>query len=309
MKYHERIPLIPEPLDQLARQQFSLVTRAQVLAVMSRSQLQRRLDRGILVRVYPGVYRFPGSAPSFRQRALAVCLAVGPTCAVSHLAAARLMQVTGAQASQVEITVPRARTAGAALVLTHRRPLPQCDLTQRWSIPVTAPARTVIDLSRMIDPGLLRRIFDELLRTRQLTEEQLLRRLSSEEPLPRYSSATLNSLLLGHTPVAGRGHGDSPPEDWVFDTIVAAGLPVPVRHYIVVVDGEIRELDMAYPEMLIAIEYDGWTIHADRSHFHKDREKVSALQLLGWIVLQVTSGWTAELLVERVRRAIAVRCA
>lgn len=97
------------------------------------------------------------------------------------------------------------------------------------------------------------------------------------------------------------------PEDWVFDTLVAAGLPVPQRHHRVILDGEVRELDLAYPEWKIGIEYDGWSVHGDASHFHRDRDRSARLQLEGWIILQVTSAWTAEILIGRIAKAIEVR--
>ncbi|MGI8751754.1 MAG: hypothetical protein ACR2MN_05495 [Acidimicrobiales bacterium] len=98
-----------------------------------------------------------------------------------------------------------------------------------------------------------------------------------------------------------------PVEDWVVDALLAGGLPLPARNLIVEVDGEVRELDCAYPDELIAIEYDGLAIHGDDRHFHSDRHKATVLALQGWIVLQVTSDWTAEMLVQRVRAAFARR--
>ena len=57
----------------------------------------------------------------------------------------------------------------------------------------------------------------------------------------------------------------------------------------------------------MGIEYDGWRVHGDATHFHDDREKAAVLQLEGWIMLQVTSAWTDDLLVGRVRTALAQR--
>lgn len=91
------------------------------------------------------------------------------------------------------------------------------------------------------------------------------------------------------------------------DAILRAGLPAPVRNLIVEIAGGLRELDLAYPDQRIAIEYDGWQVHADATHFHRDREKASILALDGWITLQVTSAWTETVLVQRVRSALTRR--
>lgn len=93
------------------------------------------------------------------------------------------------------------------------------------------------------------------------------------------------------------------------DTLVAAGLPEPRRNIRMEIGGRLREIDLAYPEWRVAIEYDGWHVHRDRTHFDDDRDKVVLLELMGWIVLPVTAAWTAERLVERTRSAIALQAA
>lgn len=184
-------------LDDLGRHQFGLITRAQVLAVMSRSQCHRLLEAGVLVRVERGVYRFSGTPPSYRQRAMAVCLAVGAEVAISHLPAAYLWQVPGVAAPPVEITVPASRRAGVATVRIHRVPLPAVDVAHRWGIPVTTPARTLIDLSATLPPVLLGRVADELLRRRHLAVGDIERRMAGDDALPRHRRELLGATIRG----------------------------------------------------------------------------------------------------------------
>lgn len=302
---------LPQPLDEIARQQFSLVTRSQVLAVMSRGQLAQRLASGMLVRVHRGVYRFAGAPPSYRQRAMAACLAAGTGAglvagpgadvAISHLAAAYLWGSASVAKPRLELTVPPSRRPSVPGVRTHRRPLAGADVGERWGIPVTSPARTLIDLAGKLDEPLLGLIVDDFLRSPHMTITDLRDRMEAPDLTPQCRSVQLRQLVLWR----GDGHrGASVPEDWLFDTIVAAGLPVPVRHHRVTVDGRIREIDCAYPDLRVGIEYDGWRVHRDVRHFHRDRDKLALLQLAGWIILQVTSEWSAELLVSRVRQAL-----
>ena len=300
--------LLPAPLQAHAHRQFGLVTRAQALETLSAQALQRRLASGLLVPVGRGVYRFAGVAPSWRQRALASCLVVGGEVAVSHLAAAYLWRAESVATPPIQLTVPEGRRARGVRPAPHRAVLPAGDVTARWGIPTTTPARTVIDLSTVVVQPLLERIVDDLCRARLLRVEELDQRVAVGRGRsgPRHRADVLSEILTVRRR-RGPGAGASPREDWVVDTLVGAGLPPPARNLVVEVGGRLRELDCAYPDRRISIEYDGWQVHNDAAHFHTDRDKAAMLQLEGWITLQVTSLWSAELLVERVRMALAQR--
>jgi hypothetical protein len=65
--------------------------------------------------------------------------------------------------------------------------------------------------------------------------------------------------------------GESEPVLRIATLLVGAGLPPPVHQHRVRVEGRTRRLDLAYPELMIAIEYDGWAYHSQRSAFDADR--------------------------------------
>lgn len=294
-------------LGQLASTQFGVVTRAQALAVMSSATLSRLVTRGVLVRSGRGVYRFAGVEVSWRQRALAACLAAGERAVLSHLAAGYLWQLPSIAPPQVHLIVPadcHYRPGGEPLL--HRIVLRDDDVTRRWRIPVTTPPRTMVDLVPMVKRPLLERVFDDFVRGHHFTVAEFEAFVKHSGRLRGSTRQVLTEMVAART---GRGEGASPREDWAYDAIVMAGLAPPVRRYLLELNGEIREIDLAYPEEKIAIEYDGFDVHHDATHFHRDREKAALLQLDGWIVLQVTKRWTAEVLVARVRRALALRAA
>ena len=106
---------------------------------------------------------------------------------------------------------------------------------------------------------------------------------------------------------AGYRPGDTYWEDRLYRWIVAAGLPPPQRQCWVVVGGDRRRLDLAYPGQKIAIEFDGWDTHRLRRHFDEDRARTIELQLAGWFVLAFTSRSTPAEVADKVRRALAQR--
>jgi hypothetical protein len=84
------------------------------------------------------------------------------------------------------------------------------------------------------------------------------------------------------------GHAESPQETRLRLLLIRSGLPVPVTQFRVF-DGEglVARVDLAYPDLRIAIEYDGlW--HAGRRAFLDDRRRLNRLTAAGWVVVHVT---------------------
>jgi hypothetical protein len=100
---------------------------------------------------------------------------------------------------------------------------------------------------------------------------------------------------------------ESPPESRVRLALVLAGLaPVPqydVRHH----GRWIARVDLAFPELKIAIEYDGRAVHEREDVFARDRQRQNELVRAGWIVLRFTAAdlrWGAAPVVQQVQAAL-----
>ena len=101
----------------------------------------------------------------------------------------------------------------------------------------------------------------------------------------------------------------SRPETWLRLVLIDAGLPVPSANFDVFADGTwIARVDLAYPELRIALEYEGDHHLTDSQQWHRDIARVERLVEAGWRVIRVTKAdvfGNPEPLVARVRRAIA----
>ncbi|MFT4213897.1 MAG: hypothetical protein QM622_03875 [Microbacterium sp.] len=101
----------------------------------------------------------------------------------------------------------------------------------------------------------------------------------------------------------------SRPESWLRLILQDAGLPVPEANFDVVERGVwLGQVDLAYPELRIAIEYEGEHHLTDPVQWAADIARMDRLVEAGWRVLRVTKeGVFAHRgrTVERVRRAIA----
>jgi very-short-patch-repair endonuclease len=93
---------------------------------------------------------------------------------------------------------------------------------------------------------------------------------------------------------------------------VDAGLPEPVLDHDVY-DGAgvfVGCVDLAYPELRIAIEHEGDHHRLDTRQWNRDIAKHDRLAELGWRVIRVTKSMLFEdpgLLVSRVRSALRAR--
>ncbi|WP_405217145.1 hypothetical protein [Agrococcus sp. Ld7] len=91
--------------------------------------------------------------------------------------------------------------------------------------------------------------------------------------------------------------------------IVEAGLPEPEVHPLIVVDGIDLHPDLGYPDLKIAIEYEG-DGHREQSTWIRDIDRYARLEAAGWIIVRITRGDLGRrgaALVQRVASARARR--
>lgn len=95
--------------------------------------------------------------------------------------------------------------------------------------------------------------------------------------------------------------------------VVRSGLPRPVAGRDVVVDGDwLARPDLSYPQLRIAIEYDGDHHRVDRRQWQRDIARRRLLEDAGWLLIVVTADDVLrhpQALVERIRRALDDRAA
>jgi very-short-patch-repair endonuclease len=95
----------------------------------------------------------------------------------------------------------------------------------------------------------------------------------------------------------------------MLEWISRAGLPRPVCDHPVEAAGRRRFIDAAYPELQVAMEFNGWDFHKMRSRVDDDHARTNELELLGWVVLVVTAAHGEAETIDRIRRALALQSA
>ena len=286
-----------------ARRQHGLVTRAQLLTTMSVRQVDRLVASGALESLHRGVYRIAGVPDSWLQRVHAAQLMAGPDSFASFGCAGACWGFDGFSRGQVEITVPSRRRARIPGVVVHdTSTLGPIHVGVVDRIRVSSAARTICDLSWHLPVDRIGRLLDDALRRRLTTMRSFVSVADALDGQGRRRCTVTRLVLERRLP--GYEPGDSEPEAALARALVAAGLPEPVRQHRIVTPSGTFRVDLAYPDLMIAIEYDGWRFHSSRSSFDRDRSRGNELELLGWTLLRFTSASSLARCVEIVCRAI-----
>ncbi len=288
----------------LAAEQLGLVTHEQALAAgLSSSGIHRRVTSGQWERVQPGVYGIAGTPPSSNRSLLAACLSAGGLATISHRSAAAHWGLRLPDPSPLEISLDRERATAITGVEVHRsRDLSADHIVADGPLPVTTPARTLVDLGQVVPWYLVRSLLEHLLTSRLVTVDQARAALLLHSRRGRRGCGALRHVL-DQRALLDRP-ADSVLEAAFADLCVAQDLPRPHYQFVIFTLGVARRIDFAYPELRLGIEVDGFETHATAVGFVSDRIRANELTLLGWTVLHFT--W-AQVIHQPARVAAIIR--
>lgn len=297
-------------IAELAARQHAVFTGAQAVELgVPRSALDHRVAIGRLTRVGPDLLHIAGAPIRWEARVLGLTLSAGPDALASHRCAAALWGLEGFGRGTPELTVPRGTRFRRDAARVHESTdLERCTRRMREGIPVTDPARTLLDLARRLGDERLLRAIESARRLGLTTWPDLIATLTAHARRGRPGIQRLRRVLAANL------HRDEV-TDSDFELLVLAlllehGLPEPVVHHVLrSSDGRhLAEVDLAYPRLRIAIELDGG-VHRQREVFERDRPRQNAIVLQGWVVLRFTWDTFANRpleIVQAVRSAISM---
>ena len=147
-------------LAGVAAGQWGLFTATQAQQEgVTRVQLTRLVQAGVVERRSHGVYLMRGAGDDYLTELRVAWLSLHPARSafsrlsdaltgpvVSHASAANLYRFGDVDADRHEFTLPARKQTRRTDVVLHRRSLSQADVTIHDGLPVTRPARTVMDL-------------------------------------------------------------------------------------------------------------------------------------------------------------------
>ena len=267
---------------RLARRQHGVLTRRDLVALgFSGSAIRHRLATGRLHRVRAGVYAVGRPHLTREGKWMAAVFASGADAVLSHGSAAALWGI-GSEWRMIEISVRRHSRPRLRGIKARSRPaLPVGDITVHRGIPVTTPARTILDRAATpISDASLERLVNEADAARAIDlDVPALRRYCDVRP-GEPGIKRLRKLL---DPEAFR-LSDSELERIFRPLALAAGLAQPLTK--VVVSG--YEVDFYWPDLGLVVEADSLRYHRNAIKQARDLRRDQVHTAAGLTTLRFT---------------------
>ena len=265
----------------VADRQLALISTAQLeLALVGRSGTRVRVKRGVLHRVFRGVYVVGHSVLLPGALELAAVLASGPGSLISHRSAAALWGLASPPSDDVQLTVVGRNCRSRPGLSVHRvKQLDPRDRGRRSGIPVTSPARALVDFAAEAGADELEQAIAEARARKLVTDREV--RAAIRRARRRPGAARLRAELDRE---GGPQWTQSEAERRMLRLIRAANLPPPQAQ--VWLSG--WPADFLWPEHKLIVEVDGYAFHSHRRAFERDRRRDAAHVAAGFVVIRFT---------------------
>ena len=270
-----------DTIFELAARQHGVVSRRQLVrAGVSPDKIDGRVRAKRLHPLYRGVYRVGPVVAQYAQEMAAV-LACDGLAVVSHRSAAALWQLMPHRRGTGPVAVILARSDHGRRpnIEPHRtRTLSADEVTKLDRIPVTTPARTLLDVAGAVSCRELERAVAEAFARRLVSRSDIQTLLSRHRRRP--GAGVLRALLGPEQPALTRSEA----EECFLALIRKARLPppevnVPIGDY---------EVDFFWRAERFVVEVDGLAFHSSTRRFESDRRRDAVLAATGLRVIRVT---------------------
>jgi len=302
---------INRAIADVARRHHALVCLALTEPLgIGRDVLHTRVQSGLLEPVDQGIYRISGAPATWHERVLAGCWCHGAEALVSHRNAAQLWRLDGIEHAPREVLVPRwfRHTKRPGIRVHETITLRVHDRTTVDAIPCTSIVRTLLDLTGVVAERRADQAFEDALRRRLCTVEQLADRFGQLARRGRPGVVVARRLIekrgVGYVPTMSEF------ERLVSELSDRAGLVRLERQTPVAIAGTTVWIDLGWSDLRLGIECDGLFDHANSVSLPWDDDRQNELQLQGWFILRFT--WQAltkrpEEVVSQIRDAAALQ--
>ena len=267
--------------------QAGVIAREQLIDLgLTDQQIQRRVAKGVLVRILPRLFRHASAPETWMQQLWAAVLWAKGRAVVSHEAAGALWNLDGCPAGRVALLTTEALESPRRDIRIHRASLVSPHhVTKRGGLALTTPTRTVLDLAGVLEEEDLEAVLDCALRRGSTSLLRLDSELARSPGRGQRGRKALVRLLKERSP------GYSPTHS-VLETrfrrlLKRNGFPAPGQQETVRRrQGLFAVVDFMYPDLGLVIEVDGYAVHSGKQAWQHDRHRQNDLVSAGKRVLR-----------------------
>lgn len=276
-----------EWLDTTALPSNGVISLEECLAQgLTRPDVTRLVRKGLLVRMLPRVYRTAGTPETFTQKLWAAHKWAEESALFSHHTALRMRGWPCPPGDYADMSTTRkVRSPVSWLDLHFTRRDPFHDAVSIGGLPVTGPARTLLDSASALSSIRLEMALDHALRKGCITITDLWQALIEDGGRGCTGVRRLKKLLEAREKGKARSHSDL---EILLDRLLAgSSLPPYERQFEVATqEGIPAHLDFAWPKARLGVESEGFDVHIKRLQWQSDMARQNALAQIGWLLLR-----------------------
>jgi predicted transcriptional regulator of viral defense system len=262
----------------VAGRQYGVITSAQLAAAgLDRYGASKRVRTGRLHPLYRGVYAVGHGRLAQEGRWLAAVLAAGDGAVLSHLAAAVHWKIWRRRWDGIDVLVPGNRRNRKGFTVHRCRNLHEEDTTTHQGIPITTPARTLVDLAGTLTAHQLANVIHEAAFRDRFDHHATTKAMARANGR---RLAALHAALQAHA--SGGAGTRSALEDRFLETWSGPEPRVNTKVHGI-------EVDLHWPDRGLVVELDG-PGHARPRTRADDERRDEALKRAGLTVVRIPSG-------------------
>lgn len=254
-------------------------TTQQLLAVMTRQQLDVQVRNGRLIRVWYGVYA--AAPPDLMGRLAALDVFMGGRAVACLGTAAALYGFDFENTTAIHVLDPGVRMRPTVGLMVHQRVgAPLRRVAGRLA---TAPAWTAIEIARQLPRPRALAALDGALHSAHCTPADLDRAI--REQAGRRGIVAVRELRQ-----YADGRAESAMESEARLVMIDHGLPLPELQYeIPGRHGQVWRVDFAWPDAQVAAEYEGLDWHSGPAKMIEDKIRFAGIQEQRWTVIPIVA--------------------
>lgn len=277
-------------ITALATGQLGAFTREQARAAgLSDFQLRHRVQSGVLDQIGPNAYRLPGLDPSMEALLQGLLLDIGGRVWVTGPTGGALFGLDGYELRPpFHVTIERGRDVQRVGHKIHTTTMLSPDDQTEWmGFPTFKPERLLLDLARIErSTEQLTIAVESAMRDRWVTELGLRRRLARLSPIARHHAVRLVGVL---DEIDRKVGAHSFLERAFLELVERARLPRPDCQQVLARGGDrVVRVDFRFPGTNVVVEVLGYRFHRTKQDLQRDVERMNALAIDGYVVVQFT---------------------